>query len=382
LLGGPGYAYADTTTYGILYNRYAVNTRLLAPAGWHVPSNDEWDTLLSFLTRSGYNWDSTTQRNKLAKALCSKVDWDNFENGPAGSPRVIPNENNKTGFTALSGGYRLPSGSYEFQGDMATWWSRSNIKGTSRWSGIEIYWKIDSVMHMDYYPVSGCSVRLIKDTAAGELLTDIDGNVYRTVRLGNQVWTTENLRTTRFNDGTVIPKVADSTKWQALSTPGYCTYGNTTKNDSIAKFGMLYNWYVVNTNKIAPKGWHVPSKSEMDTLIRYLINNEYSCGYPAYETDYIGKSMAAATDWDSSSTQSYEIRYQRDMNNTSGWSMLPGGRRVKGFFVGIGNSAYWWVDMEYDTENGYNYFVYSFSAQVNDARVEKTTGNSIRLVKD
>ena len=105
---------------------------------------------------------------------------------------------------------------------------------------------------------------------------DADGNVYTTVKIGNQVWTVENLRTTKYNDGSAIPLVTDSAAWVNLTTPGYCYYNNTTNADSIKKYGALYNWYAVDTKKLAPAGWHVPTDAEWDTLQNYLIANGYN----------------------------------------------------------------------------------------------------------
>ena len=100
-------------------------------------------------------------------------------------------------------------------------------------------------------------------------VVDIDGNVYHTVTIGTQVWMVENLKTTKYNDGTAIPLVTDNTAWGALTTPGYCWYNNdsaTYKNT----YGALYNWYAVNTGKLAPTGWHVPTDSEWTVLTTYL----------------------------------------------------------------------------------------------------------------
>ena len=88
---------------------------------------------------------------------------------------------------------------------------------------------------------------------SGNTVTDIDGNVYQTVKIGTQTWMVENLKTTKFNDGTSIPNITDSLAWWALSTPGYCFYNNDTANKSI--YGALYNWYTVKTDKLAPTGW-------------------------------------------------------------------------------------------------------------------------------
>jgi len=100
-------------------------------------------------------------------------------------------------------------------------------------------------------------------------ITDIDGNYYTTVTIGTQVWMVENLKTTKYNDGTGIPLVTDNTVWCNLSTPGYCWYNNdetTYKNP----YGALYNWHTVHTGKLCPSGWHVPTDSEWITLTSYF----------------------------------------------------------------------------------------------------------------
>jgi uncharacterized protein (TIGR02145 family) len=125
--------------------------------------------------------------------------------------------------------------------------------------------------------------------------SDIDGNVYTTVMIGTQEWIIENLRTTKYNDGTPIPLDTFDVTWHDELTPKYCYYNNTTNVDSIKKFGALYNFYVVNPEnpkKIAPAGWHVPRDTEWTVLEKYLIANGYN--YDGTITDNkIAKSMAS-----------------------------------------------------------------------------------------
>jgi len=118
----------------------------------------------------------------------------------------------------------------------------------------------------------------IKMIVCADTVRDIDGNLYQAVRIGNQVWTVENLRVTRYNDGTPIFHESDQSEWGSLLIPQYCYYENTTHRDSIKKYGALYNGYVaVDTVKsVAPAGWHVPSRAEWDTLENYLIANGYN----------------------------------------------------------------------------------------------------------
>jgi hypothetical protein len=104
-----------------------------------------------------------------------------------------------------------------------------------------------------------------KDDDTTTTLEDIDGNVYETVTIGTQVWMTENLKTTHFNDGSAIPLVTVGTEWESLSTPGYCWYDN----DAAAygdTYGALYNWHTVNTGMLCPAGWHVPTDADWEEL--------------------------------------------------------------------------------------------------------------------
>ncbi|MDX2415464.1 MAG: FISUMP domain-containing protein, partial [Bacteroidales bacterium] len=104
-------------------------------------------------------------------------------------------------------------------------------------------------------------------------VTDIDGNVYKTVEIGTQTWMAENLRTTKYNDSTSIPLVSDSIAWITMTSPAYCWY----KNDSAsykATYGALYNGYAVSTEKLCPTGWHVPSSSEWKTMMREFLGGD------------------------------------------------------------------------------------------------------------
>jgi uncharacterized protein (TIGR02145 family) len=100
-------------------------------------------------------------------------------------------------------------------------------------------------------------------------VSDIDGNEYKTIQIGSQEWMAENLKTTKYIDGKSIPNVTDFQEWSNLTTDAYCWY----KNDSTAykaSYGALYNWFTVNTGKLCPAGWHVPSDAEWTTLFTYL----------------------------------------------------------------------------------------------------------------
>ena len=119
--------------------------------------------------------------------------------------------------------------------------------------------------------LTGSMLLILFLSCSRNTVTDADGNIYHTVRIGSQVWTVENFRTTKFNDGTSIPQVPDSVAWHSLTAPGYCYYGNTNNADTIKRFGALYNWYCADSKKFAPQGWHVSTDDDWDTLRNYLI---------------------------------------------------------------------------------------------------------------
>jgi len=227
--------------------------------------------------------------------------------------------------------------------------------------------------------LSACLVSADDNTSS---VIDIDGNVYTTVKIGNQVWTVENLRTTKYNDGTPIPLVTDNTAWGKLTTPGYCYYDNTTHADSIKKYGALYNWYAVDTKKLAPKGWHVPTDAEWTILENYLIANGYNWDGTKTENK-IAKSMAAKADW-KTGVDAGTIGNDLTKNNRSGFSALPAGFRVDdGVFDHMGITALWWSATEFDASIAYyRYLDYSLGDLGRDLFSLKSGGSSVRLLRD
>ena len=157
---------------------------------------------------------------------------------------------------------------------------------------------------------------------------DGDGNNYPIVTIGTQTWMTENLKTTKYNDGTDIPLVIVDTAWNSLSTPAYCWYNNDFINK--VNYGALYNWYTVSTSKLCPKGWHVLSDAEWTVLTTYLGDN---AGGKLKEAGF--------THWSSPNTVA---------TNESGFTALPGGFRwSSGYFYFVGYNGLWWSSSEYHT---------------------------------
>ena len=127
-------------------------------------------------------------------------------------------------------------------------------------------------------------------------MRDIDDNIYSEIKIGDQVWTVENLRTTKYNDGTAIPHVNENTNWLDLTDGAYCFYENNETPSKHSKWGALYNWYAVNTGKLAPSGWRVPTDDDWTKLEEYLIANGYNWDGTT-SRNKIAKSMAANADW-------------------------------------------------------------------------------------
>jgi uncharacterized protein (TIGR02145 family) len=231
---------------------------------------------------------------------------------------------------------------------------------------------------------SGVVIKMISN--AGDV-TDADGNVYQSVRIGNQVWTVENLRTTKYNDGTAIPLITNPTAWSNLTTPAYCFYYNTTNADSInKKLVALYNWYVVsptNPKKIAPAGWHVPSDVEWYTLQNYLIAEGYN--WDGTTTgNKIAKALAAKTDWSSSGTAGAVGNNQVD-NNRTGFSALPDGsfHAFDGIFSRLSFDGYWWSATEDDTTYAWCCYIFYYRENLNGpGNINKHHGFSVRLLRD
>ena len=214
-------------------------------------------------------------------------------------------------------------------------------------------------------------------------LKDIDGNVYKTVIIGNQEWMTENLRVTKYNDGTSIPHVTDSSQWSNITTPGYCFYNNSTDVSYRNKWGALYNWYVVspsNPKQIAPVGWRVPTDADWDTLQNYLITNGYNWDGSTSD-NRIAKSMASKTDW-ISSTNAGAIGNDLSKNNASGFSALPSGNHnYNGSFYAQTLFGYWWCAKEFDASYAYSRHLYYLNEDLKIYFNRKRFGFSVRLVR-
>ena len=204
-------------------------------------------------------------------------------------------------------------------------------------------------------------------------VTDIEGNVYKTVKIGGQVWMAENLKTTKYNDEAVIPNVTENAEWIALTADAYCWAKN---NEAKFKplYGALYNWYAVETGKLCPTGWHVPTDGEFSTMeISLGMTSEQANGTDFRGTDQ-GKQMKNTTGWAEGANGT----------NTSGFTALPAGYRsyITGISEGIGLITYFWSASGLDE----NIAVYRRLDGNNDkvfrSGTYKKAGKAVRCVKN
>jgi uncharacterized protein (TIGR02145 family) len=194
-------------------------------------------------------------------------------------------------------------------------------------------------------------------------VADIDGNTYQTIGIGSQYWTTENLKTTRFNDETAIPLTEDNSAWGSLAGPGYCWYNNDAANRDV--YGALYNWYVVISSKLPPAGWHVSTDADWTILETYLGGLTIAGG----------KLRETGTDhWTGPNTTA---------TNETGFTALPGGMRDKsGIFKSLNDSADFWTGTTGSNQTALYRSLNSMDAVVKAGNSPVKGGLSVRLVKD
>ncbi|HBC77645.1 MAG TPA: hypothetical protein DEO60_05665 [Bacteroidales bacterium] len=207
-------------------------------------------------------------------------------------------------------------------------------------------------------------------------LTDIEGNLYNTVRIGDQVWMRENLRTTKYNDNTNIPVVTENALWITLTSPA-CSWYLVNESDGVNNYGVLYNWFAVNTDKLCPSGWHVPDEDEWNTLVTFVGGAYYAGGILKEQgTGHWTNPNYGASDY-------------------YGFTALPGGFRTglnTGSFRAMGYLGRWWVNTDtpnpwWDNTDPASRWarcrtIFFDSAEVILGMGLKTNGYSVRCVKD
>lgn len=189
-------------------------------------------------------------------------------------------------------------------------------------------------------------------------VTDIDGNVYKTIQIGTQTWIAENLKTISYNDGTPIPLITADSVWVKLRTPGCCWMHN---DENIFKdmYGAIYNYFSVSTGKLCPAGWHVSTIADWDTLANFLGGKPVAGSKLKEISNYHWKTPNTGA------------------TNTSGFTALPGGQRSSGSFSAAGYWGRWWCSELWAVKR----LQYNNSA-LEGAGCDPQCGYSVRCVKN
>ena len=514
----------DSTSYdqlsGKLYNWHAVdNSAGLCPTGWHVPSYTEWIELYNYLNSNNYNYNGSTTDSIIAKAMADTVGWSTSSDTGAPGNTDFPSYRNKSGFSAIGGGYR-DNGYFNFN-VYGVWWSATQSDSNEVWhltmhkdyptvglhdnpknngysvrcmkntstsylwnSGdttatitvapdstsnytvtvsdgigncsdtvtvtvispeVELMggadtsshcivggWVVPIVADSGYHyvwntgdttqsvdadrsgmysvvvqdPVAGCAAEdsvymsIVNanieqnDTTICEgdsvtmglpiinnMATDIDGNVYSTVVIGDQEWFAENLKTSRYRDGTSINYPGpDTIFWSADSIGAYAWYNNDSSSYE-AIYGKLYNWYAVeNLAGLCPSGWHVPSDAEWTQLENYLISNNFNYD-GSTSANKIAKAMADSIGWLFSSTIGTPGNTDYpSFRNKSGFSGLPGGSRGQNGNFYTNTYGIWQSKTQYNSNYAWARTIYDYIGTYRDNYL-KNEAFSVRCMK-
>ncbi len=202
---------------------------------------------------------------------------------------------------------------------------------------------------------------------------DVEGNLYNTIKIGSQVWMTENLKTTFYSDGTAIPHIQSNSEWQQNYGPAYCWYDNNIVNKET--YGALYTWKAVETGKLAPSGWHVPTDEDWEILFQYLGGNSNWNWFAGAKL-----KEAGTTHWSAPNSGA---------TNESGWTGLPGMfRHYWGEFPSTTGThsprsiGIWWSATSIDTSEANNVSLGSGSSSAYISHFSRREGYSVRCVKD
>jgi uncharacterized protein (TIGR02145 family) len=194
-------------------------------------------------------------------------------------------------------------------------------------------------------------------------VSDIEGNSYKTVTIGAHIWMAENLKTTKYNDGTDIPLIEDAATWHGLTSGGLCWYNNSSEQKST--YGALYNGYTVTSGKLCPVNWHIPSLEELKEL-----------------REYSGDTIAAGGTMKETGTEHwFNPNYGAD--NKSGFSARGSGiRYFEGTYSSLLYFTGFWSSTEIQTDEQWYISFYYNDARARLSYQTKKSGFSVRCVKD
>ena len=430
----PGNNEANVPVYGYLYSRHATmrgdatstdnpsGIQGACPTGWHVPSAAEWTQLTDYVgSQSRYRCGGIS--GNIAKALSATTGWATSGRGCAVGN--TPANNNATGFSAMA------AGSNNFNmGDIACFWTATENGSSDNYYQLysddahpqlgyndpldesfsvrcvrdemsaidnalndalnDVQGLINSVQGLinDLHDVIDSLQNEVTMASCGFIkVTDIDGNEYQTVRVGNQCWMRENLRTTKYPDGTNIPRINSVND----DEDNYYAYPEDDAS-KVATYGLLYNWAAAMNNAststaspsgvqgICPDGWHLPSDAEWEQLRAYVGRGSYICGGNSAN---IAKALASTMGWDSH-TDDCTPGNTPSTNNATDFNAMPSGyyNNNTNSYIALGTAANYWSATE-NNANTANFLPVAYNfADVSLGSINKHRGYSVRCVKD
>ena len=323
----------------------------LAPEGWHVSTDDDWEKLARYL---GGNLNT-------ASKIKSSKGWAKNGNGA-----------NATAFSALPGG-TCSLELFSFEGNYGYWWTTTEFDSYSAWDRF-LGFNNNNIGRSVGWKQFGNSVRCVKDNEKDRSSELQEGTINNEKKAGtkekfdevtivDQIWMSENLDVNHFANGDTIPEAKSNAEWEEagkLKEPAWCYYNNDSTKAN--KYGKIYNWYAITDKRgLAPSGWHVPTQADWNKLISNVGGKSFAGERIKFKSD----------------------QKSEDSNKPDFKGMLAGFRTSDGRFLNEDIGAYWWSSTESLPMNAWCYRVMSFSTVLeSDWQGGKQMGFSVRCIKD
>jgi uncharacterized protein (TIGR02145 family)/prepilin-type N-terminal cleavage/methylation domain-containing protein len=218
------------------------------------------------------------------------------------------------------------------------------------------------------------------DICGGETSVTYEGYDYNIVIIGSQCWFAENLQTTKYNDGEDIPNIASSTEWGNDTEGAYVWYDND--ETSYGDYGALYNWYAVDTGKLCPDGWHIPSDDEFK-ILEGTVDSTYGVDDDEWDnTGYRGTDAGSQLAGEETLWGNGDLISNSNFGD-SGFNALPAGYRLDdGDFYSLGSYTFFWSSLDVGSDDTWNRSLYSTHSSVSRHNYDKGRGFSVRCLKD